>query len=92
MSATLTIDLPQDLAAQVDQLEAVPQKFISWLRFEMKQEAKRKSPSFTEAQEIVKRAMERAEQTPMTEAEKDAARTTFVDRYETMIEGLKEHV
>lgn len=91
MSVTLSIDLPEDLAAQAAQLEGLPQRLASWLRAEVSLDTQKRSPHHAVAKEIVQHAMERAARSPMTETEKEAARATFVDRYETMIAGLKDH-
>lgn len=91
MSITSLVDIPEDLAAEAAQVEGLPQRLIFWLRAEITQDKKRKSRHSAQAKEIVSRARERAQKEPMTEEEKEAARSTFVERYEQMLAGLKNH-
>lgn len=91
MKLSSLVDIPDDLAAEAAQVEGLPDRLIFWLRAEVTQDKKRKSRHSAEAREIVKRAMERAKDHPMTEAEKAAARAGFVERYETMIANLNDH-
>lgn len=91
MSITSLVDIPEDLAAEAAKVEGLPQRLIFWLRAEVTQDKKRKSRYSAQAEEIVRKAKERIQNQPMTEMEKEAARSSFMERYEQMMEGLKAH-
>lgn len=88
MSITSIADIPEDLAAEAAQVEGLQERLILWLRAEVTQDKKRKSRHSSQAREIVRQAMNRAEGMKATGFDREEAMARFQKNYDSIIERI----
>ena len=87
MNASVLPELPPELAVKAAEVPGLADRLLLFIRQEVALHERRQSRFSAQARELLRQAKERADEHPMTEAEKEEARRTFAQRYEHLISG-----
>jgi hypothetical protein len=88
MTMTSFVDVPDELAARAAAVPGLPDRLLGYLRFEVSQHERLQSPHRSQAKEIVRRALLKAEEMKANGFDRDEAMSRFQDTYREIMQQI----